>query len=726
MIPYYKTKKGVLYYGDALDIPTRIKPNSVHCVVTSPPYWGKVIHGIEGELGLDETPLIYIDKLVKIFRGIREVLHPTGTVWLNIGDTNCVPSTVRETVLGMKPGVPSKNRIGIPWKVAFALQDDGWHLRCDNIWWRCLAENTNLFVKQKGQYKFLTIKEVFDNYDDTHIQTKNRRGEDIWVRIKKVLYNGKQQTQKITTKSGRYLYATNNHKVVYKKTSNKGKKGSYQRLKTKKIRDLNSTDRLQVNTKINIDIPNGSKDDFTHGFILGFYVAEGTKIKSRSKKPENKNKFVGVQLSCGLRDIERGYIDIIESKYKINKYIYGSNLHIRSFDKAFVNLIYSYIHGNTCKEYNFSNKVFNTSLQFIKGIIHGFSAGDGYKEENIGRWRFNLTPNEKLKDQFELMSNIIGYDFRFEGYRIAKSPICKNCLEMMFSIRYEKFYRKKLNNIIDDQIDTIENNGIQETYDVELEPLYTGRVGNQYKYTVCITKDEQKAKYNNLYFLANGIWVHNSNSPREPVRDRPTYEHEYVFLLTKKQHYFYDKIAVELPYHGHYAGNRKKIVEESGGMFKGGHNIKAELTGRNLGSVWKIPTQGRTDSHYSAFPDELAARCIKAGTSLKGCCSNCYAPIERVIERKDKASPWKTIGWEPTCKCDAGVMPCMVLDPFMGRGTVALVSETLGRNWVGVELGEDSCELIRQNLTNRKVGLLPLTKVQDGLFKGDKIDTALR
>ncbi len=302
MIPYYKTKKGVLYYGDALDIPTRIKPNSVHCVVSSPPYWGKIIHGVEGELGLDETPLIYIDKLVKIFRGIREVLHPTGTVWLNIGDTNCVPSTVRESELGMKPGVPAKNRIGIPWKAALALQADGWWLRCDVIWYR-------------------------------------------------------------------------------------------------------------------------------------------------------------------------------------------------------------------------------------------------------------------------------------------------------------------------------------------------------------------------------------RNSPREPVQDRPTYEHEYLFLLTKKAHYFYDQVAVGLPLkHGdHYAGDREKKKVESGGMFRADPNAKKNKLGwKNLGSVWDIPTKGRTDAHYSAFPDELAARCIRASTSLKGCCAKCCAPIKRTIEKGDGDTPPITVDWEPTCKCGANIIPCTVLDPFMGRGTVAI------------------------------------------------------
>jgi len=308
MQEYYKNSKGILYLGDALNLAEVIKPNSVQCVVTSPPYWGKRAYGNEAEyakirddtqLGLEKTPEQYINRLVAIFNEIKKVLHPTGTLWVNIADTNCVPSSVRESVLKMNPGVPAKNRIGIPWKLAFALQNDGWYLRADLIWWK-------------------------------------------------------------------------------------------------------------------------------------------------------------------------------------------------------------------------------------------------------------------------------------------------------------------------------------------------------------------------------------RNAPREPVKDRPTYEHEYVFLLTKKQRYFYDNEAVAPKYSGRYAGNRQKIVEESGGMFRGGHNIKAQLKYRNLGSVWDIPTEPHPDYHYAAFPVKLAERCIKAGTSEKGCCSKCFAPIVPIREHETKDAPIKTLGWKPSCECNAEIIPCTVLDPFMGRGQLRL------------------------------------------------------
>lgn len=357
MVPYFKTDKGILYYGDASEISKHVKPDSVNCVVTSPPYWGKVdyLEGDTDQLGLEKTPKFYTEHIVDIFKEIKKILHPTGVVWLNIGDTNCVPSTKRETVLGMKPGVAAKNRIGIPWKVAFALQDDGWWLRGDYIWYR-------------------------------------------------------------------------------------------------------------------------------------------------------------------------------------------------------------------------------------------------------------------------------------------------------------------------------------------------------------------------------------PNSPREPVKDRPTYEHEYVFLLTKRANYYYDQVAVFQPLKAgdHYAGNRDKIIIETGGMSHGGHNRKNKLMGRNLGSVWTIPTQGRTDSHYAAFPDKLVTRCISAGTSFKGRCSICHTPIKRIVKAKDEDSVPETVGWEPDCKCNASIEPCVVYDPFMGRGTTALVAESLNKNWIGSEMSDEFCELIKKNLLSRKYGLEPTTEPKKGFFKLTEDDIAIK
>lgn len=132
--------------GDSFEILKTLDPESVHTCVTSPPYWGLRDYGVEGQLGLEATPEEYVANLVRIFAEVKRVLRDDGTLWLNLGDSytsggrssrdhdkklSARHLSVRATTpTGLKP----KDLIGIPWRVAFALQADGWYLRQDIIW----------------------------------------------------------------------------------------------------------------------------------------------------------------------------------------------------------------------------------------------------------------------------------------------------------------------------------------------------------------------------------------------------------------------------------------------------------------------------------------------------------------------------------------------------------------------------------------------------------------
>jgi len=124
---------------------------SVHTCVTSPPYFGLRDYGHDGQIGLEPTPGVFVAKLVEVFREVRRVLRDDGTLWLNLGD-----SYARQE--GLKP----KDLIGIPWRVAFALQADGWYLRQDIIWHkpnpmpesvrdRCTKAHEYIFLLSKSQ-----------------------------------------------------------------------------------------------------------------------------------------------------------------------------------------------------------------------------------------------------------------------------------------------------------------------------------------------------------------------------------------------------------------------------------------------------------------------------------------------------------------------------------------------------------------------------------------------
>ena len=157
-----------------------LPPESVQTVVTSPPYYGLRDYGVEGQIGLEATPEEYVAKLVEVFRGIRQVLRPDGTVWLNLGDSyngsggaggdynegglkEGQPRYPGRRVEGLKP----KDLIGIPWRVAFALQADGWYLRSDIIWHKPnpMPESVTDRPTKAHEYIFLLTKNPRYYYD---------------------------------------------------------------------------------------------------------------------------------------------------------------------------------------------------------------------------------------------------------------------------------------------------------------------------------------------------------------------------------------------------------------------------------------------------------------------------------------------------------------------------------------------------------------------------------
>ena len=136
--------------GDALDVLKTMDDESVHCCVTSPPYWALRNYDVDGQLGQESTPEKYVDKLVEVMGEVHRVLRSDGTLWLNLGDSyvgtgakgkhkdpknpkgrNAQSDKAQNNkVQGLKP----KDMVGIPWRVAFALQAEGWWLRSDIIW----------------------------------------------------------------------------------------------------------------------------------------------------------------------------------------------------------------------------------------------------------------------------------------------------------------------------------------------------------------------------------------------------------------------------------------------------------------------------------------------------------------------------------------------------------------------------------------------------------------
>ena len=165
--------------GDCIELLRTLPEASVHCCVTSPPYFGLRDYGVDGQIGLEPTPDEFVAKLVDVFREVRRVLRDDGTLWLNLGDSYAAggmtnPSS-SSTLGGGKnrgaaeyaitrrapAGLKSKDLVGIPWRVAFALQADGWYLRQEIIWHkpnpmpesvtdRCTKSHEQIFLMAKS------------------------------------------------------------------------------------------------------------------------------------------------------------------------------------------------------------------------------------------------------------------------------------------------------------------------------------------------------------------------------------------------------------------------------------------------------------------------------------------------------------------------------------------------------------------------------------------------
>ena len=178
-------EKNTIINGNSLEVLKSLPDNSIDCCVTSPPYYALRDYGCDGQIGLEETPEKYIERLCDVFSEVRRILTPQGTLWLNIGDSyngnkfgntevvkNKKVSESNDFHKKLWSGAKPKDLIGIPWMLAFALRSQGWYLRQDIIWHKGnpLPESVTDRCTKSHEYIFLLSKSQKYYFDHEAIQ----------------------------------------------------------------------------------------------------------------------------------------------------------------------------------------------------------------------------------------------------------------------------------------------------------------------------------------------------------------------------------------------------------------------------------------------------------------------------------------------------------------------------------------------------------------------------
>lgn len=256
--------------------------------------------------------------------------------------------------------------------------------------------------------------------------------------------------------------------------------------------------------------------------------------------------------------------------------------------------------------------------------------------------------------------------------------------------------------------------------------------------------DELGLTLRDVIIWAKKVWIAKENKTvgnamPSSVRDRCTFTYEPIFMLVKDKKYYFDQHILRVPYTqplNRWGGdkliakNKSEWDEDTGQQTYRDRDMRPNPMGANRPNVWQINTEPTELPHFACFPTELVKWLILAGCP-QWICKKCGKARERIIEEehrpnKPTASPFaKTnqdltgkinrasfykdyrhkefIGWTD-CGCNAGWKPGIVLDPFMGAGTTAVVAQRLGRNWVGIELNPEYVEMAYKRI-KKELGL---------------------
>ena len=631
----------VVLNGNSIDVLKTLPDKSVQCCVTSPPYYGLRDYGtgtwvggdpncphyrtskysenditghkamceegqavgdaiyksvcplcgatrVDEQIGIEETPEEYIERLVEVFREVKRVLKDDGTLWVNIGDTyntnsyhktkesngygkqgtnrGSYENTVdRPTAKCCKP----KDLIGIPWLLAFALRNDGWYLRNDIVW--CLSSGQYLYAKTQKGVMPITVRDLsrlpigkFELWD----------GKE-WVKVKRIekscFYN---QKIRIVLRSGERISCTDGHRWVLAD-------GSEKIASELRVGDILKTCSLP-------DSGSHSPGFLTNDvlWLLGLYLAEGSKSGDCIQLSLNKDEFKWYDRIDNTVKYLGG-----TSTYTID----GNMLNVRVYSQVLSATIHQYIGGTSAKNKHLNNICWGLSNNCLKELIHGYFDGDGCADTQCDRIRLGFTRNYYLERDLRVLASRLGATLTLNTSvsKIGDKAYKSFKGEWRWS-RSGHFNEKDRAQIV--RIETSNSRGF---YDIEVDSV---------SHTFC---------------LASGVLTHNckKNPMPSPVKDRFTNSHEYIFLFSKSSRYLFnheavqeDSICADDRRHGEgrilYSGKRLDGTDDHA------QQSFVQITDkRNKRDVWSVSVNSYKEAHFATYPEELILPCILAGSN---------------------------------------------------------------------------------------------------------------
>jgi DNA modification methylase len=660
--PYYSSSHGTLYHGDALEILCQLPDESAQCCVTSPPYWGLRDYGVSGQIGLEDSPEAHVECMLAVFREVKRVLKNDGTLWVNYGDTYSYSADKRgwkphgkqasntaSLGIGLKRdwNLPPKNLLGLPWRLAFALQSDGWFLRSDIIW--CISGGTWLYAKtQKGDMPVM-VKDLV-RLDPRTVKLWNG---SKWTQVLGWGRSVENSPKKIelVLRSGERIGCTGGHTWPTQRGNIRADNLIIgDTIKTCRLPDAETNKPEYLNNNIL--------------WLLGFYLAQGSRSGSTIQISLHANK---IHWLGKIKNIIQHFGASITHDTD------GNKLNIRLYGRILSSILDEYIGGHTAIDKHFRVSLWKLPNDCLRHFVQGYLDGDGHNDTKNKRYRLSFCRNYNLVRDLRVAAARLGATLTLTPKIARYQNGSKPCFRGEWRWNQSGHRNEKDSG----EIIEIRASSARQFWDIAVE-------------------DDP-----HLFALASGVLTHNCkpNAMPESVKDRPVRAHEYLFLFSKRAKYFYDWEAVREPVaalqkerrpqsaqalsfaravnepdrpqqsnpqHRPNRNPRPSIDKKGGNQGSGG--IPNETDMRNKRDVWTVPVCGCHDAHFATFPPALIEPCVRAGSRAGD----------------------------------------IVLDPFMGSGTTGMVARNLGRRWVGVELNPDYCALALKRID---VNRLMLTEI---------------